>query len=57
MKTNRLVAIVSNKKGDCYQVALDKSQEKQILCMLRLWHGGKINCISPKLMLTIGESK
>lgn len=53
MKVNKLAVIVSNKKGDCYQVALTKTEEKLIQSLISQLHGGKINAVEELLPLEI----
>ena len=57
MKTNSLVAIIANKKGDCYQVALTGREERIVIDLISQLHNGKINITQPKLSLTIGRKK
>ena len=55
MKVNKLVVIITNKKGTAYQVALDDTQASCIEAVISQLHGGKIKCLKDKLELKIGE--
>ena len=57
MKTNKLVAIVNNKKGDCYQVSLNDAESNMVLNLIVQLHNGKVKIMPPKLSTTLEVKK
>ena len=53
MKANRLAVIVSNKKGDCYQVILSEAEETAIGQFIANLHEGEIKVLKKKLPLKL----
>jgi len=53
MKANRLAVIVSNKKGDCYQVILSETEETAVGQFIADLHEGKIKVLKKKLSLKL----
>jgi len=53
MKANRLAVIVSNKKGDCYQVVLSEAEETAVGQFIADLHEGKIKVLKKKLSLKL----
>jgi len=57
MKVDKLIVIISNKSGSCYQVALTESQRRIVENYISLMHDGTIKVSKPKLGLKIGAKK
>jgi hypothetical protein len=53
MKLKDLVIIISNKKGDCYQVSLSTTERHLMMTYLHSLHQGEINIIPGKLPMQI----
>lgn len=49
MKVNRLAVIVSNKKGDCYQVVLSEAEETAVGQFIANLHEGEIKVLKRRV--------
>lgn len=56
-KLNQLIVIISNKKGDCYQVSLNKTEAMTVRVIIADLHGGIIKVAKPKLSMEIEAKK
>ncbi len=57
MKIDRLIVIISNKSGSCYQVALTDEQRNSVENYIAAMHDGVIKVTKPKLGLKIGAKE
>jgi len=53
MKLDKLAVIITNKKGDCFQVGLTKEENEAVINFIVDLHGGKIKADKQKLPLSI----
>lgn len=51
MKLNKLSVIVSNKKGDYYEVCLTEQDRRQVRLLISKLHGGVFKILKPSLGL------
>lgn len=51
MKTKSICAFVENKKGDFWQIALDKNQQAMVMDLIGQMHDGKVLILRNKLPL------
>ena len=54
MKYNRLIAMVENKSGGIYQIALTDAQQGYVIDLISQLHRGSVKIMSPKLPLELG---
>jgi hypothetical protein len=57
MKTSRCFVAIFNKKGDCYQVALDQNGQRAVIDILSQYHDGKIKVLKDKLPISMTDPK
>jgi len=49
MKYNSLVAIIENRSGGMYQIALSRTQQDHVFDLISQLHNGSVKIMKPKL--------
>lgn len=52
---DKLVVIISNKQGKCYQVALTEAETAYVKNLIHQMHEGKVKVLPTQLDLIIGK--
>jgi len=55
MKYNRLVAIIENRSGGMYQIALSPAQQDHVFDLISQLHNGSVKIMRPKLSMALRE--
>lgn len=55
MKFNRLIVVLQNKSGGCYQVALSETERQRVVDLIAQSHDNKIKIVRPKLPFTLED--